>query len=571
MASPTRRLVTSTDAKDVPSATVANKKPKIEKNENVTGFFELSSEGLVKYKGEDSMCKAMSKINEKSSVASIKANENSNVNFNMAQAMDIELKFGDDESKKGAKNAKNGGKEESNNSSVTLGNASGSVEMEGNETDTAKGTNPNISTVTTTNIGNAQNSARQKYEDRALIQYPQNFQGEIFVLVDSSSHATLKNEKMTNGLTLFSQIRDLRIKDIDHIQAIGRTLYKIIFKSTYHANNFVIDQRVIQRDLKPFIPRTALEIYGIVKGVPLCFSDDDVAKEAITTIPIVSVKRFTRKDPNTDKYIATMTLKIGFSGNNIPTHIIYNYTKLNVEFFIPPLRQCENCGRIGHTKMSCKTKTRCLTCGKAECQNPKCVSNTCILCNNQGHSARDRNICPQWEKEAKIARVRAVKKLTRKEALDLYYPRGGNRFEILEVEETDFPALENEYSNIVDKDTEINRNFTKKQYSHVAKKGNERYKTPPPRESPPKIVRQKNPINPVFNSPEYQKGLVSQFEKFINQLIKISQKISLEHNNSNALEEIQGLKGQFEAIIAQKDTLHIQQSNPFKNHENNAI
>lgn len=52
---------------------------------------------------------------------------------------------------------------------------------------------------------------------------------------------------MATGLTLYAQIKDLRIKDLDFILALGRTLYKVTFKNTCSANNFVLDDRLKKR------------------------------------------------------------------------------------------------------------------------------------------------------------------------------------------------------------------------------------------------------------------------------------------------------------------------------------
>ncbi|XP_036329453.1 uncharacterized protein LOC118741562 [Rhagoletis pomonella] len=180
-------------------------------------------------------------------------------------------------------------------------------------------------------VVNENEQARGKENENAqkTVMYPHTFKGEIFVLVDSSECPNIKNEKITTGLTLLSQIKDMRHKDVEFIYALGKTLYKVTFKNTYAANTFVLDDKLPKRGLKPFIPRTALEIYGVVRGVPTCFSDSDFLNNAISSIPIRSVRRFTRKDPATNEYVPITTLKIGFSGNEIPKQIIYEYTKLD--------------------------------------------------------------------------------------------------------------------------------------------------------------------------------------------------------------------------------------------------
>lgn len=75
---------------------------------------------------------------------------------------------------------------------------------------------------------------------------------------------------------------------------------------------------------RPSIPRTAIEIYGVVRGIPLCF-DDESLKKAVSNIPILSIQRFTRKDTASDLYLPTTTDKLGFKGDGMPKYIIYEY------------------------------------------------------------------------------------------------------------------------------------------------------------------------------------------------------------------------------------------------------
>lgn len=389
------------------------------------------------------------------------------------------------------------------------------------------------------------------------------------MLVDASANTQMANEKVSTGLTLFSQIKDLRIEDMDLITAIGRTLYKVTFKNTFAANNFISDTRISKRKLRPFIPRTALEIYDVVRGIPTCFEEKDIKSEARSTIPICSVRRFNRKDES-NSYVPTTTVKIGFAGDDIPKFIIYNYTKLYVDFYIPPLRQCDNCGRLGHTKLSCKGNRRCVMCAKGECRDPSCSSNLCILCGKSGHSAKNKEMCSHWEKEQMVNRIRTVKKLSRKEVLDQYYPRN-NRFSILECENESFPVLPTQNTDVVDRDNNINRNFTRRTYSQTARRGAALSAPPPVRETFRRTTV-KAPVNPVYNSPSYQKGLVSQFERLITEMIRITQRISIENNNTELFEGIQGLKNQFETIIAKRDETEITGSlNPFTQDEVLAI
>lgn len=62
---------------------------------------------------------------------------------------------------------------------------------------------------------------------------------------------------------------------------------------------------------------------------------------------------------------------------DFPKEIKMFGTIVEAEVYIPPLRQCKNCGRLGHIAKRCKGKKRCLLCGKAitcpdDCKEQKC-------------------------------------------------------------------------------------------------------------------------------------------------------------------------------------------------------
>ncbi|XP_017468425.1 PREDICTED: uncharacterized protein LOC108360583 [Rhagoletis zephyria] len=493
MASPTNKSV-ATCAFSAEAESSTAKKPKILINDDVTGFYELSNDGLRKICSEK-------KSFEKSDVSG-----------------DMETDY--------------------------------SVEK-------------NIEKITEVlNVAEegelAPKAKNDKQESSILVKYPPNFKGEIFLLVDSSGCQAMNNDKITTGLTLLSQIKDLKVQDLDLIYAIGRSLYKVTFTNVYAANSFLLDNRIRKRGLKPFLPRSALETYGVVRGVPVCFSDYDILKNSRSAATIVSVMRFKRKDPAGDNYSPTTTIKIGFAGNDVPKEIIFEHTKLNVDIYIPPLRQCVNCGRLGHTKLGCKSKKRCLQCGKIECNNNECETNSCILCGRNGHSAKDKDRCPHWEKEMSVNRIKTVKKLTRKEVLDTYFPKNSNRFDILENEDVNFPPMTKE-NCFVDTTEHINRNFTKRKYSYRVKNGREREFQ---KKSDNHIVqtKPKTTPNPVYNSLAYQKNMVTQFERLIAEILKITQNLTIENSDSSSFQQIQQLKNQFERILVRRDELEIKES-----------
>lgn len=175
--------------------------------------------------------------------------------------------------------------------------------------------------------------------------------------------------RVTNGLTLFNKIKNFRIKDIDLIFAVGKSLYKVAFKNAAAANNFVLNDKIKSIGLRAFVPKTAVETYGVVRGITTWC---EIKADAISSVPITAVRRFTRRNQENESFTPTTTVKIGFLGKEIPEFIIFNHTKLYVDFYVPPLRQCLNCGRLGHTQFACKSKKRCIKCGLVTCDDNSC-------------------------------------------------------------------------------------------------------------------------------------------------------------------------------------------------------
>lgn len=87
---------------------------------------------------------------------------------------------------------------------------------------------------------------------------------------------------MLTGFDLYRQVKDLRIKEID---LIGKTLFKITFKT----------------DFRTYTPKTVIEIYVVIRGITV------IPWWTISKIRIKSAKRFTRKD---NAYVTDVQLQL---------------------------------------------------------------------------------------------------------------------------------------------------------------------------------------------------------------------------------------------------------------------
>lgn len=270
--------------------------------------------------------------------------------------------------------------------------------------------------------------------NREQLLYPASHKGKAWVLFDTSKSEIIHNKKVRNGLYLWSKIKNCNMVGIDTIKSIGITFYKVLFENAAYANECVKRNMLNAIGIRTFIPRNFIETFGVIRDIPTEYSEAEIRDGISSVIQVSSVQRFTRRESKeSDKRVPTLSVKIGFLGDCIPKEVILDHTILEVDNFFPRLRQCYNCGKIGHTQKACRSIKRCLKCGKTE----GCINN--ILCGDAAHIAFDRALCPIWEKEDRLNKIMTLKKQSRKEVLKEINAASSNRFELLS--EDHFPEL----------------------------------------------------------------------------------------------------------------------------------
>lgn len=383
-----------------------------------------------------------------------------------------------------------------------------------------------------------QDPKKRRFNDEPTL-YSAEHKGEFMVLVDTSEAENIKNKKVKNGLYFIEKIKDIKAKEfnsIKRVDAIGVTLYKISFENRISANNFIQNEDLKKKKLRAFVPRNFVETFGVIRNVPVCFSEEDLLKGIVSDRKVTSVKRFTRKEGSEVRQ--TETIKIGFSGDNHPAWVVFNHTVLVVNTFYPAVRLCFNCGRLGHTKMGCRSKTRCLQCSNEMCEG-NCNFKKCVLCKSSDHSCKEKEKCSTWAKEIETNKIMTRKKMSRKEVITMYNMK--NRFDILWDEEN-FPNLPSTAKNnttktkkLVDQsvDNEVNEIMTPFTYSSVAKKPVKRYIHKPGVSISNRMFEEPSPSKPVFVQ-EHQR--TTELEKITKELVKFMLDVFKNNNNSIGIE-----------------------------------
>ena len=168
--------------------------------------------------------------------------------------------------------------------------------------------------------------------------------------------------------------------------------------SASHANNFVSALNASNKDMFAFIPSSFINSYGVVRNIPLKYSVQDLMNNVISEVPIKSIYRFQRRDVDKPgSLLPTFSIKIEFGGDSVPERILFNFAYLKVDMYVPEVKLCRQCGRLGHTEKYCKGEKRCLRCGtRGTCS---CNTLKCILCNSDKLTAVEKNECLKWQED----------------------------------------------------------------------------------------------------------------------------------------------------------------------------
>ncbi|XP_037821429.1 uncharacterized protein LOC119610335 [Lucilia sericata] len=347
---------------------------------------------------------------------------------------------------------------------------------------------------------------------------------------NSQEDIEISSRRKNSELYMFEKLQKFGFKRNYTCKNVGYNTFRFSFNNFSSANNFVTNPILRTAQLKAFIPDRFIAKFIVIRNVPISFTDELIREELqfeCNDFEVFSVFRFTRREIKEDKvmFLPTQTVKIGFIGENIPKRVRMCGTMAEAELYIPPLRQCKNCGRLGHIADRCKSLKRCLICGEQipcpdnckekKCENcrkttkcvPECNSPKCILCNSKDHISSDSHKCKKWTSEKSIREIMTISNLSRKEVMEKYPSH--NYYEILGEEgyENAFPPLTRHNPDSLDVNREINKRLTKIRYSKVAA-------------SIPKRIHELanpitiNPSQPTYDYPKYHK--VSDFEKLVN-------------------------------------------------------
>ncbi|CAB3222491.1 unnamed protein product [Arctia plantaginis] len=159
-------------------------------------------------------------------------------------------------------------------------------------------------------------------------------------------------------------------------------------------------------------------IHGVVKGIDLDMSDEELMKIMECEGEILTLKRLNRLNFD-GAWVASEAIKICFKGGILPQYISAYGCRFKVDTYSFPVTQCTGCWQFGHIKKFCPSKKiLCPKCGSASHDNCDIKVFKCLNCKGD-HLVLEKT-CPFYVREKEIRNIMSKEQVTYRKALQLY-------------------------------------------------------------------------------------------------------------------------------------------------------
>lgn len=160
--------------------------------------------------------------------------------------------------------------------------------------------------------------------------------------------------------------------------------------------------------------------YGIVKGVDLELSEEELSNIFKANVEVLTVKRLKRLQSD-GNWINCESVRVSFKSNVLPQYIYAYECRFKVEPYVFPVTQCSGCWKFGHRNIYCPTKK--ILCPKCGDNHENCTIKDfkCLNCKGN-HFVLDKS-CPIFLKEKAIRIIMSEKQVTYRRALQMFMER----------------------------------------------------------------------------------------------------------------------------------------------------
>lgn len=226
-------------------------------------------------------------------------------------------------------------------------------------------------------------------------------------------------------------------KTVLEVKKDGRYKGIIIFQCRDEANFSLTDKKFTQRGLTTFIPDFKKTRKGVIKGIPIELSEDELKDALICEVDISKVTRLNRRNPafaangdeasasasgpDNNRWIPTTSILVSFDGDSLPREISLYHVKTKVSPYVKKTVQCLKCFRFGHIAKYCRGKPRCPSCGDEDHPNIACQVNTPRCLNCKGPHKSTYKECNVFKKHEAINIMMAHDNISYYEASQLVF------------------------------------------------------------------------------------------------------------------------------------------------------
>lgn len=230
---------------------------------------------------------------------------------------------------------------------------------------------------------------------------------------------------VTSTQILLKQIAFAKLMRTENIKNIKSIKYKNPYKAIVSFENEESAKAIINCEkLKQLEyrcqPRNQSQIcYGVVKDVDLGEDEKELLENFESEYEIISIKRLKRFDDETNQWVDSEAVRVGFLNDAIPSYIKVYGTGSKVYPYTFPVSQCSKCWKFGHLSRQCSVKKK--ICPKCAVNNHDTCDTTSYKCVNCGgpHKAFDRD-CEKFIKEKEIRYIMCAEKYSYKQALESF-------------------------------------------------------------------------------------------------------------------------------------------------------
>ncbi|XP_047518799.1 uncharacterized protein LOC125058703 [Pieris napi] len=214
----------------------------------------------------------------------------------------------------------------------------------------------------------------------------------------------------------------------DGVKNVGRNKITVEFSFAEAANNFLVNPVLSMCKFKAIIPTYNITRMGLVRGVPVDWSMDELVI-SLELPPgcgeVLKSRRLNRKTitEGVTTWVPTQSVVLTFRGQMLPAKVYSYHTSLPVETYKLPTIQCLNCCRFGYIKSICRSKPRCYRCAQPHTGDTCEVTletSTCLHCSGK-HFASDKG-CPEFIRQQSIKMVMSQDNISYVEAAIKFPP-----------------------------------------------------------------------------------------------------------------------------------------------------